>query len=274
MAPDRSALRADCTQCSGLCCVATTLTRSADFAIDKPAGVPCPHLREDFGCAIHDRLRLLGFPGCATYDCFGAGQRVTRETFAGRTWRDRPGTAGQVFGVFGAMRGLHELLWLLLEAQALAGAGALRDELGRAVAATEALTHADPQTLERLDLDEHRASAAPLLREASRLVRETGGLGPNHDGADLVGADLREADLAGANLRSALLIGADLRGADLALADLTGADLRSADLRGTDLSRALFLTQPQVDAARGDEHSRIPVTLRRPEHWRSAHARG
>jgi hypothetical protein len=274
VAPDRSALRADCAQCSGLCCVATTLTRSADFAIDKPAGVPCPHLRADFACGIHDRLPAHGFPGCATYDCFGAGQRVTRDTFAGRTWRDHPGTADQVFAVFGVMRSLHELLWLLLEAQTLVGRGALHDDLAAAVEATETLTHADARALERVDVDGHRRSAVPLLREASRLAREDDGPGADHDGEDLVGRDLRRVALRGASLRSAVLLGADLRGADLGRADLTGADLRAADLGGADLSRALFLTQPQLDSARGDGHIRIPPALRRPEHWQDADARG
>ena len=274
MVPDGSALRADCSRCSGLCCVATTLTRSADFAIDKPAGVPCPHLADDFGCGIHDRLRSRGFPGCATYDCFGAGQRVTTETFAGRTWRDDPGTADQVFAVFGVMRGLHELLWHLLQARALVGPGPLHDELSGVVDVTELLTRAEPSTLEHLDLGYHRRSAVPLLRKAGRLVRETDGLGTDHDGEDLLGADLRGVDLRSASLRNAVLVGADLRGLDLGRADLTGADLRAADLRGTDLSGALFLTQPQLQAARGDEHTRIPSALRRPLHWRDADARG
>ncbi|HEY6597232.1 MAG TPA: pentapeptide repeat-containing protein, partial [Asanoa sp.] len=38
----RAELRADCTRCVGLCCVAPAFSASADFAIDKPAGRPCP----------------------------------------------------------------------------------------------------------------------------------------------------------------------------------------------------------------------------------------
>jgi pentapeptide repeat protein len=272
--PDRSTLRADCARCAALCCVAPTFSRSTEFAFDKPASVPCKHLAEDLGCSIHSGLRAHGFAGCATYDCFGAGQRVTGETFAGRTWRDDPGTADQVFAVFGVMRGLHELLWHLLEARALVGPGPLHDELARAVVVTEELTCADASTLEHLDLGDHRGSAVPLLRRTARLVREADGPGTDHDGEDLVGADLRRADLRSASLRSAVLVGADLRGLDLGRADLTGADLRAADLRGTDLSSALFLTQPQLEAARGDEHTRIPSALRRPLHWRGADARG
>ncbi|RQX15913.1 oxetanocin A resistance protein, partial [Micromonospora arida] len=37
-------LRADCGRCFGLCCVVPAFAASADFAIDKPAGSPCPNL--------------------------------------------------------------------------------------------------------------------------------------------------------------------------------------------------------------------------------------
>nr|BFE68040.1 hypothetical protein GCM10020092_013410 [Actinoplanes digitatis] len=64
-------LRADCGRCAGLCCVAPAFARSADFAIDKPAGRPCPNLAEDFRCGIHERLPEKGFRGCVVFDCFG-----------------------------------------------------------------------------------------------------------------------------------------------------------------------------------------------------------
>src|SRR6185437_7197530 len=48
-------LRADCGRCFGLCCVAPAFVRSADFAIDKPAGQPCPNLATtSFDCSLHD----------------------------------------------------------------------------------------------------------------------------------------------------------------------------------------------------------------------------
>jgi uncharacterized protein YjbI with pentapeptide repeats len=89
----------------------------------------------------------------------------------------------------------------------------------------------------------------------------------NHRGADLIGANLHGADLRGANLRGAQLIAADLGGGDLRMADVIGADLRAADLSGADLGEILFLTQAQLNAARGDEHTRLPSSLVRPTHW-------
>ena len=53
----RARLRADCSRCAGLCCVAPAFAASADFAIDKPAGHACPHLRDDALCGIHAELR-------------------------------------------------------------------------------------------------------------------------------------------------------------------------------------------------------------------------
>ncbi|WP_418606924.1 hypothetical protein [Georgenia sp. SUBG003] len=124
----RERLRADCASCFALCCVALPFTASADFATDKPAGTPCANLRDDLRCGIHPRLRQEGFPGCTVYDCFGAGQRVSQETFGGRGWRSEPATARQMFAVFPVVRHLHEMLRHLAEAAHRAPTDQLRAE--------------------------------------------------------------------------------------------------------------------------------------------------
>jgi Pentapeptide repeats (8 copies) len=256
-----NALRADCANCFGLCCVAPAFTRSADFALDKPAGKACPNLETDFRCGIHENLRPRGFPGCTVFDCLGAGQRVAQVTYAGVSWRAAPETATEMFEVFGVMRQLHEMLWYLTEATTRApdDATTLRTDI-------EALTHADARTLVTLDVEAVRDRVRPVLSRTSERVR-SGLRGANHGGADLFGAKLRKAALRGANLRGAYLIGADLREADLRTTDLLGADLRNADLCGADLGDALFLTQFQLNAARGDARTRFPDALTRPAHW-------
>jgi uncharacterized protein YjbI with pentapeptide repeats len=268
-----ASLRADCQNCFGLCCVALPFTASADFAITKAAGHACPNLRTDFRCGIHGDLRSRGFPGCTVYDCFGAGQKVSQETFGGHDWRGDRQTAEQMFAVFPVMRQLHELLWYLTEALALQQARVLQDELTRALDETERLTHLDPESLSRLDVAAHRGGVNVLLRSASELARAAGPRpakdrsGADLIGADLIGADLGGADLRGASLRGAYLIGANLAGADLRGADLIGVDFRGADLSGADLTGSLFLTQSQVNAANGDDVTTLPSTLVRPAHW-------
>lgn len=262
----RSLLRADCTSCAALCCVALAFTASADFAVDKAAGEPCRHLASDLRCSIHTRLRPRGFPGCVAYDCFGAGQKVSQVTFGGRDWRDDPQRAVRMFAALPAMRVLHELMWYLTESLAVTSAGPGRDVLQATLDETERLSMLGPEAFAQLDVEAHRREVAGLLREVSERVRAPCS-GPDRSGADLVGAHLAGADLRGAVLRGACLVGADLRRADLRFADLIGADLRGADLGGADLTGALFVTRPQVAAARGDVRTVLPAGLERPDHW-------
>ena len=268
-------LRADCGSCAGLCCVALGFSASADFGFDKDAGEPCVHLDDGFLCRIHPQLRDRGFKGCTVFDCFGAGQKVTQQTFSGRSWRGAPGSRDLMFAVFPITRQLQEMLWYLHEALDLPQAGPVHAELAAAYRRIEALTGQTPEDLLDTDVDAAREPVNVLLTRVSELVRAD--LRPSGERAegstgirprsDLIGADLAGRDLRGSNLRSAYLIGADLRGADLRGSDLLGADLRDADLGGADVSQTLFLTQPQLNAARGDAETVIPTSLRRPSHW-------
>ncbi len=255
-------LRADCEQCFGLCCVAPAFARSADFALDKPAGTPCPNLLADFRCGIHETLRPQGFPGCTVFDCHGAGQQVAQVTYHGRSWRDAPETAAEMVDVFAVMRQLHEILWYLTEAAERAA----EPDITAVLAEVTDLTGRDPVTLLGTDVDELRQRVRPLLVRTSEQVRAGIRGKKDHRGADLVGARLRTARLRGANLRGAYLIGADLRDADLRDADLIGADLRGTNLSGADLTGALYVTQFQLNAAIGDQATTIPPRLTRPTH--------
>ncbi len=260
-------LRADCARCFALCCVAPAFAVSVDFAINKKAGRACPNLQADFRCGIHTRLRQQGFRGCTVYDCFGAGQKVSQVTFGGKDWRQAPDTAEQMFRVFSIMRSLHELLWYLTEALTLPRAEPLHDELQRALAETERLTHSSADELVQLDMAAHGREVNGLLLRASELERAE--IQPQKDftRADLIGANLKGADLRGANLREAYLIAADLRDADLRMADVIGADFRDTDLSGADLTGSIFLIQSQLDAAKGDDATKLPPSLTRPAHW-------
>ena len=270
-APGAAELRPDCARCFGLCCVALPFAASSDFAADKDAGTPCGNLRADFRCGIHNRLRESGYRGCTVFECFGAGQKVSQITFGGRDWRQHPGSARQMFAVFPVVRQLQELLRYLADGLAQPAARPVHAELRRAYEATERLGLGTAEELTALDVPAVRAEVNTLLLRVGELVRATApGRPRNHRGADLAGARLRGADLRGANLRGACLIAADLGRADLRGADLIGADLRDADLGGADLTGAVFVTQSQLQSARGDAATRLPAGLERPAHWTSA----
>lgn len=268
----RADLRADCSRCVGLCCVALAFARSADFAFTKDAGEPCVNLDDDYLCVIHPELRSRGFKGCTVFDCFGAGQKVTQHTFDGASWRDDPYLRESMFAVFPLVRQLQEMLWYLSDAAGRPETEPIRDELERAYRETAALTEAPAHDIRALDLDTHRDALSGVLRRSSDLVRAattvSAAAARIEPGADLMGAHLGGQDLRGANLRGAWLIGADLRSTDLSNADVLGADFRDAELGGATLSNALFLTQFQVNAASGDDRTVLPDSVTRPTHWR------
>lgn len=278
----REDLGADCANCFGLCCVALAFAKSADFPFDKPAGEPCENLDGADGCRIHPHLRDRGFKGCTVFDCFGAGQKVSRRTFEGRSWRDDPQTRVAMFSTFPIVRRLHELLWYLDEAITMVEKSRDAAPWVAAFDRVQRLSDGSADELAGLDVDAEYDAARGLLVEASEIARTSHGprvwkppkrggrpLGP---GSDLLGAKLAGADLTGVSLRGSIAIAADFSGARMQYCDVLGVDMRDAELRGADLAGAIYLTQMQVNSARGDARTTLPTGFDRPSHWAGASA--
>ena len=157
-------LRADCTRCCGLCCVGPAFDAVQGFGFSKPAHTPCANLDADFRCTIHGELRGRGFPSCQTFDCYGAGQRVTQRLFAGKSWKTSPELATRMFDAYRKYRSLHELLVLLdtamtqTNASGTSGLQVLRQfidalcESGAAASAAVNITALKNEVLKRLRL--------------------------------------------------------------------------------------------------------------------------
>jgi len=89
----------------------------------------------------------------------------------------------------------------------------------------------------------------------------------NH--ANFAGADLRDVNGYGALLTSSNFAGADMTNATFVGAYLEGANLRGARLSGVNFSgaemdRAIGLSQSQLNAACGDETTKLPAGLHLP----------
>ncbi|AIQ65249.1 hypothetical protein PSTEL_21120 [Paenibacillus stellifer] len=280
-AAGKSEWTADCASCFGLCCVALPFARSADFAFDKAGGIPCSNLKDDFRCDVHAGLRAKGMKGCTVYDCFGAGQRVSQITFAGKDWRTHPELAENMYQVFPVMQQLHEMLYYLDDALHADAARSVHPGLKEMLEKTVELASKSAEDVLGLDIQRHRAEVNEWLLKAGALVRaqapaNRGGKNAARrtpKGMDWIGAHLRGADLPGINLRGTLLIAADLRDADLRYAEWIGADLRDADLSGADLTGGIYLTQAQLNAAHGSRSTKLPPRLDKPVHWLEPHTR-
>lgn len=264
-------LKSDCKNCFGLCCVALPYAKSADFPFDKDDGEPCRNLASDNGCGIHEELREKGFRGCVSYECFGAGQHVSQTLYEGHDWRNNAPRSKEMFTVFPIVQQLHEMLWYLSQALGLSEAKTLHINLQSIYDETLQLTSKTPDEIVNLNISAHRSIVNDLLVKTSEFFRkdfvQASKKKKIKKGLDYLGANLKGADFRGANLRGVLLIASDLRHADLRKADFIGADLRDADLSHAKLTDCIFLTQSQVNSAKGNVHTKLPSYLEKPGHW-------
>ncbi|WP_368655029.1 pentapeptide repeat-containing protein [Ornithinibacillus sp. 4-3] len=269
-------LKADCSSCFGLCCTALNIVASSDFAIDKPAGTPCSNLQKDFRCKIHTDLRNKGFKGCTVFDCLGAGQKVSQGTFKGKSWQEHPEIADKMFHVFPIMEQLYEMIAFTAEALSYNLSHSLQNRLNKQLENLQDLTDMDADGLLALDIIHCRLPVNELLLETSEYIRNELSSKvfmikkrKQYRGIDWVGKNLKGKDLRTADLRGAYLIAADLRNSDLRGVDFIGADLRDANLNGADLSTSMFLTQMQINSAKGNDKTKLPLHIQRPFHWTS-----
>lgn len=263
----RKELKVDCKNCFGLCCIALYFSKSEGFPTNKEAGKPCINLNNDFTCAVHKNLTARGLKGCTAYDCFGAGQKVAQVTFNGKDWRCNPESSKKMFDAFLVMRQLHEMLWYITWAFELQSDKNIKEKISLLINDTENLTLLNYEDLLKLDVEDHRDKVNKFLKDTSEMVRSKGGNKNKSSRKDYFGKDLRKTDIKGADLRGALLIAANLRNVDLSYADLIGADMRDADISGANLENSIFLTQAQINAAKGDSKTKLPKRITRPSHW-------
>jgi len=257
-------LAADCKSCSGLCCVALYCAKTDGFPSDKEAGIPCPNLTRDFRCAVHSDLLSCRFKGCTAYDCFGAGQKVTG-LYPGADWRSNPEKAEEIFHVFLKVFQLHQLLWYLTEAYEIAPGARIRGEIAELILQNETMTSWTSDKIAAYDIDDYRARSARALKKTTGLLA----VSPEGRSRDrnFAGRSFNGGNLEGRDFSMSILIGADLEGCRLRGANFLGADLRDANIKNADLSGALFLTQMQINAARGNRNTKLPRRLSRPPAW-------
>ena len=136
-----------------------------------------------------------------------------------------------MFDVFLIMRQLHEMLWYLTQALMLPSVHAIEQELNLILYKTENFTRLSPDYILKIDVAAHTTHVGALLLKISELVRTND-----------------------SNKQNTKL-------------DYIWADLRDADIRHANLSNSIFLTQSQVNTAKGDSNTKLPKSLTRPIHW-------
>ncbi|GAA0071017.1 hypothetical protein UT300003_25410 [Clostridium sardiniense] len=168
------------------------------------------------------------------------------------------------------------MLWYLSEASRIQDNLNIKNKINNMITEMIKISNLDAVSLINLDLVLYRSKVNALLLETSKSIRnkykkvKTSNINRKKLIAgrlNLIGSNFKKTNLVGEDLSGALLIAADLKGSNLSGVDFLGADLRDTDLRGADLSRSIYLTQLQLNSAKGDINTKLPISLSRPEYW-------
>jgi hypothetical protein len=255
-------LKISCEKCSGLCCVALYCMKTDGFPADKEGGKPCKHLMGDFRCDMHAKLAEKNMKGCLSYDCFGAGQKVTRIYGADKNWRLNPEKASEIFRVFLIVFQLHQMEWYLLESLSLDVDEQLKGDIKALINENESMTSKSPENILKLDIDQYQLRVNQVLKQVNcKAAAKAPG------GKNFLGKNFNKANLDNMDFSMALMIAADLEGCSLRGTSFLGADMRDANIMNTDLSNSIFLTQMQINSAKGNLHTKLPENISRPASW-------
>lgn len=258
-------LKIDCEKCSGLCCVALYCMKTDGFPADKQAGKPCKYLMSDFLCAIHSKLVSKNMRGCLAYDCFGAGQKTTQNYYPNGTWETNPELENKICGIFMTVLQLHQMLWYLVEAFSLTSDEHLKSVIDALILENEQMTQWSSERISQLNIEKYRLKVNEVLKRVTSTVSVE-----NSDkirSTDCFGRNFKKENLNGQDFSMALMIAANLEGCSLQRTNFLGADMRDANLKNTDLSESIFLTQMQINSAKGNSNTKIPINLSRPTVW-------
>lgn len=260
-------LKIDCSKCSGLCCTALFFSKLDGFPEDKVAGKPCVNLQTDFRCKIHNELTKRKLKGCLNYDCFGAGQKVTQTIYNNSNWCTEPAKSQEMFKVFLIVFQLHQILYFLEEAKTIILVRESWNEIGNLIEEGRNICKASPHDILTTDIDEYRNRVNDCLRKVSSLIKLNYNPNKKEHKKDFIGKSFKGKNFNGTDFSMNLLIAANFQECSFDGANFLGADTRDTDFSYADLREAVFITQGQVNCARGNSNTKLPAKFRRPISW-------
>lgn len=225
-------LVSDCSRCSGLCCIALYCFQSDGFPQDKPIGKPCINLMDNFKCRIHEDLESMGMRGCIGYDCFGAGQYLTEEIYGGVTWKTQPGKTKEICDMYMLIYRLFQLRFFLYESRKLVSSEVLLPEISRLLQENDSICKLPMQEMLKYPIDAYQDKVNGVLKKSCAALKNYLKVKNN------IGKDYLNRNFEGENLD------------------------------GADLKEAVFLSQGQINAAKGSRRTKLPKHLKYPDTWR------
>lgn len=184
---------------------------------------------------------------------------MTRSMSQSGDWRVSPQTADEMFAAFLSVHQLCQMRWYLMEASVLACAAPFTAEINRLICENQRITELTPHALLEFSITTHKSEVDALLKKVSEALRLAAGGPPRtRKSMGCFGKKLKGTKLAGTDFSMALLIAANMEGCDLRGVNFLSADMRDANLKNADLRQSAFLTQMQVNSAKGNAGTKLP----------------
>jgi hypothetical protein len=261
-------LKVECSKCSALCCTALFFSKTDGFPESKKAGKPCTKLENNYRCKIHHELEKHNMKGCMGYDCFGAGQHVTQGIYKGETWQTSQEKSKEIFDVFVIVFQLYQIRYFLEEAKIITQAKELWIDIQNLIDENEALCNSTPQNILKIDIDSYRNKINITLKQVCGTIIKCFKNSNNKRLTEFLGRNFKKRDMSGLDLSMKLLIATDFDSCIFEGTVFLGADTRDTDFSNADLRDAVFLTQGQVNSAKGNRNTKLPKHLDYPITWR------
>lgn len=261
-------LKIDCSKCSSLCCTALFFSKMDGFPENKEAGKPCIKLQNNFLCKIHHELETKNMKGCIGYDCFGAGQHVTQTIYKGETWQTSKEKSKEIFDAFIMIFQLYQIRYFLEESKIIIPAKELWSEVQELINENETICNSAPQNILDFDIENYRNKVNIILKQVCASVIKGFKNSSNKGLTEFLGRNFKKRDLSGSDLSMKLLIAADFDGCKFDGTIFLGADTRDTNFSNADLREAVFLTQGQINSAKGNRNTKLPVHLDYPVTWK------
>ncbi|BBF42837.1 oxetanocin A resistance protein [Lachnospiraceae bacterium KM106-2] len=210
---------------------------------------------------IHEELSKRKLHGCQTYDCIGAGQRVAGMFPAEEKQENME-------EIFHKMFLLHEMLWYLTEACSITVDEKKKEMIKIMMDEIDLIRELEVKVFLKRNLDELKQKVDRYLKDVSKEVMERFPIARKKEKQmDYMGKNLKGKDLSGMDFSMSFLIAANLCNTNLTGTNFLGADMRDTNISGADLRESVFLTQMQVNGAKGDEKTLLPRWIKRPSTW-------
>ena len=158
------------------------------------------------------------------------------------------------------------MLWYLIEAASLIPDECLQATIDALICENGQMARLPAEEIAQPDMQAYRRKVNAVLKQVSGVV-SINPSGKIHR-ENCLGKDFRKAMLDGRDFSMSLMIAANFEGCSLKGTNFLGADIRGANLKNADLSESIFLTQMQINSAKGNSNTRIPEKLSRPITWK------